>query len=99
MFCFVSLFVGVVGDFGLFTGAFGCLFQRNSISLLTPLKINMEPQNDGLEDDFPLQRAVRFFRFHLKFLGNTLGKNFPSLVEGTHIGLREILSQNDVCTL
>ena len=21
----------------------------------TPLKINMEPENDGLEDDFPLQ--------------------------------------------
>jgi len=24
----------------------------------TPLKIIMEPQNEGLEDDFPFQRAV-----------------------------------------
>ena len=24
----------------------------------TPLKINMDPQNEGLEDDVPFQRAV-----------------------------------------
>ena len=28
-----------------------CDAKRNS----TPWKINMEPENDGLEDDFPLQ--------------------------------------------
>ena len=25
---------------------------------ITPRKINIEPENDGLEDDFPLSRGV-----------------------------------------
>ena len=33
----------------------------------TPLKINMEPQNEGLEDVFPFQMGD--FRFHVSFLG------------------------------
>ena len=28
-------------------------FQRNYIYIYTPPKINIEPENDGLEDDFP----------------------------------------------
>ena len=30
-------------------------YWHNILSQLTPWKINMEPENDGLEDDFPLQ--------------------------------------------
>ena len=29
--------------------------ETNFICLLTPLKINIEPENDGLEDDVPFQ--------------------------------------------
>ena len=35
---------------------------------ITALKINMEPQNEGLEDDFPFPNGV-IFRFHVSFLG------------------------------
>ena len=34
---------------------------------ITPWKINMEPENDGLEDDFPLQLEI--FRFHVNLPG------------------------------
>ena len=35
----------------------------------TPRKINMEPKNGGLEDDFPFQAGD--FRFHINFPGCT----------------------------
>ena len=35
------------------------MFQTSRFPLgYTPPKINMEPQSEGLEDDFPFQRAV-----------------------------------------
>ena len=36
-----------------------------------PWKINMEPENSGLEDDFPFQLGV-VFRFHVNLPGCTL---------------------------
>ena len=33
----------------------------------TNLKINIEPKNEGLEDDFPFQTGD--FRFHVNFQG------------------------------
>ena len=37
----------------------------------TPPKTYMEPQNGGLEDDFPFQRGV-IFQFHVSFRGSML---------------------------
>ena len=34
---------------------------------LTPPKINIEPENDGLEDDFPLPGVI--LRFHVNLRG------------------------------
>jgi len=49
----------------------GTLFGKITIlqmenELYTPWKINMEPKNGGLEDDFPFQTI---FRFHVNFPG------------------------------
>ena len=33
----------------------------------TPPKINIEPENDGLEDDFPFQGSI--LRFHINLPG------------------------------
>ena len=35
----------------------------------TPPKINIEPENDGLEDDFPFQGSI--LRFHVNLQGCT----------------------------
>ena len=40
---------------------------KNRWKLMYPWKINMEPENDGLEDDFPFQLGD--FRFHVNLLG------------------------------
>ena len=37
------------------------------ISCHTPLKINMEAKNQGLEDDFSFKQVI--FRFYVKFPG------------------------------
>ena len=50
---------GELGLFGVFDGHGGSAVwetqPRSSRTLNTPCKINTEPENDGLEDDFPLQ--------------------------------------------
>ena len=37
--------------------------SQQTIPETTPWKINMEPENDGLEDDFPFNWVI--FRFHV----------------------------------
>ena len=42
-------------------------FLRKMVETRTPWKINMEPENDGLEDDIPFQLGD--LRFHVNLPG------------------------------
>ena len=45
-----------------------CSYFGTMHHVFTPLKINMEPKNGGLEGDFPFHFGV-IFRFHVNFPG------------------------------
>ena len=47
--------------------------QVSSPKTDTPWKINMEPENDGLEDDFPFQLGG----FHVNLPGRMIGRLVP----------------------
>ena len=51
----------------------------------TPPKINIEPENDGLEDDFPFQGCI--LRFHV---------NLPGCIQFSYLSEGDSISQHQI---
>jgi len=54
----------------------GCLVSHEIVQIITPPKINMEPENEPLEEEIPIETFI--FRFHVdlpgcNMMGNPIG--------------------------